>query len=139
MATLTEKAAALIAYLDRNATVSPKDTGQPTIAELLQQSRTAHGLYRRSLRHRANGVTIDGDPAAAAAALTAAARLRAEAEIADPQHADQAWADESRINFPHPALIDFYGDQIAAVVPPVIQPAPEPKPVDIVSANAETR
>lgn len=115
--TLTEKAVALIAYLDRNAKpdITPQD--RISIAELLTQSRAQHLIYRRALKHRVNGVMIDGDPTAAAEALAHSARLRAEAEISDPKHADSSWADDLTAKFPHEALIGFYETEIPTVLP----------------------
>lgn len=82
------------------------------VGALLKQSREQHLIYRRNLRHRANGVVLDGDPVAAATALKAAAAARAKAETADPTHADPVWSDDRAEKFPHAALLDFYLTQI---------------------------
>lgn len=123
--TLTEKAAALIAYLDAHAKpVEPN--GEPTVAELLQQSRNAHLMYRRALRRYEGGRIVDGNPVAAAEALALSARLRAQAELADPTHADQAWPDDLAAKHPHEALVEFYGDEAKRLIPPKREPAPKP-------------
>lgn len=130
MSTLTEKAVELLAYLDRTERVQQRSNERPTIAELLSQSRSQHLIYRRSLRHRANGITVDGNPVAAAEALAASARLRAQAEVRDPQHADSAWADDLAAKFPHTAMVEFYGDEVRRLMPQVFA-EPEPAPVDV--------
>lgn len=144
MQTLTDKAVALIAYLDKNAKPEQKPNDAPTVAQLLAQSRNAHAVYRRALRHRENGVTIDGDPAVAAEAVVATARLRAHAEILDPKHTDPAWADELKTTkFPHTAMMEFYADEVKYYVPLVAdvkaEPAPDAKPVEEMTPDAETR
>lgn len=120
MPTLTEQAVALIAYLDKNTAPQPKANAPPSIAALLTQSRAAHLTYRRSLRHRADGVTLDGNPAQAAESVASAARLRSQAEIQDPTHADSSWADDLAAKFPHAALMDFYKSEVEYYVPSVV-------------------
>lgn len=60
--------------------------GQPTVKELLDESRRWHITYRDSKRRRSQ--------LGAAVAIVNAARLRAQAELADPDHLDVAWMDE---------------------------------------------
>lgn len=128
MSKLTEKAVEIIAYLDKNQRAEHGDTQQPTVAALLSQSRAHHELYRRSLRHRVNGVTLDGDPVAAASEVATTARLRAQAEILDPAHVDPAWAEDLAAKFPHEALVLFYDDEIKYYVPPIYVPPVPPVP-----------
>jgi hypothetical protein len=116
MPTTTERAVAILTHLDAAAPVAAKDDA-PTVADLLAQSRAAHLVYRRSLRHRANGAIVEGNPVAASEALAQSARLRAQAEIADPEHVDAAWADDLAKGYPHIALVEFYGDEIKTSVP----------------------
>ena len=146
MQTLTEKAVELIAYLDKNEKADKKASDPLTVGELLAQSRAAHLVYRRSLRHRANGVTADGDPVAAAESLAVSARLRAQAEIQDPIHTNSAWADDLAAKFPHTALLEFYAGETVRLLPPIDDAKPvdeNPKPVDEppkdVTADAEAR
>ena len=127
--TLTDQAVALIAYLDKNTRVIKQDDS-PTIQDLLSQSRNAHLVYRRALPHRANGVTVTGDAATAADALSQSARLRAQAEINDPLHQSAAWQDDLSAKFPHEALLSFYDDEVHRLVPPVAATI-DPNPVEL--------
>ncbi len=71
-----------------------------TIAELLQKSREAHLRYRTSSGHIDNvgGVKTVPDPEAAREAIVDALEFRNEAETADPQHEDPAWATDTAAN-----------------------------------------
>jgi predicted RNase H-like nuclease len=123
MPTLTERATDLLAYLDQHATTRAEPVADaPTVADLLAQSRNAHQIYRRSLRHMAGGAIVEGNAAAAADAVAQSARLRAQAELADPTHSDPAWADDFAAKFPHHALIEFYQTEVPRLVPPVAKP-----------------
>lgn len=138
MSKLTEKAVEIIAYLDKNQKDQHGDSQQPTVAELLAQSRAHHQLYRRSLRHHANGVTVDGDPIAAASEVAITARLRAQAEILDPAHVDPAWAEDLAAKFPHEALVLFYDDEIKYYVPPLyVPPVPDVTPEPVLDPKDE--
>lgn len=131
MPTLTEQATALIAYLDQNTPAQPAKTGKVTVADLLQQSRQAHLAYRGAMPRFVNGVRVEGDPAAATAALATAARLRAQAELADQTHIDPAWIDDAAWSFSHPALLLFYAVKVKALLPPTAV-----APASVVTAEA---
>ncbi len=76
-----------------------------TIAELLSASRAAHGTYRE-LVDKLRRVE-------ARAHLLEAARLREEADAADPEHTDPAWNEPDRFAGKHDALTEFYAAQRA--------------------------
>lgn len=78
------------------------------VATLLAQSRSAHLEYRR---HCATPQS-PGDPLAAKAALAEAARLRAQAELADPNHEQAAWLAEDGTPYEHDSLIAWYAAQL---------------------------
>ena len=90
-----------------------------TIAELLAAARDAHTRYRAAVprmvpdRAQSKLVQASGDPAIARAQMAEALRLREEAEAADPEHRDLAWADEQTTQFRHAALVNFYREQLA--------------------------
>jgi len=82
----------------------------PTVIELLSQSRAQHLAYRSAQPRRdTQGTISDGNPEEAAAALSEAGRLRAQAELADPSHADPAWVIEP-MTHNHDELLNFYYD-----------------------------
>lgn len=111
--TLADRATAILATLgDRTPEKKPQDVNTPSVAALLQQSRDQHLIYRRSIKHAVAGVVMQGNPVAAAAAFREGARLRAEAELADPDHEDAAWADDLSQKFPHAALLEWYQEQL---------------------------
>lgn len=89
---------------------------QPTVAELLAQSRQKHQEYRDNLPRMGPGnpraVKIEGNIIAAAAAMWRACRLRVEAHALDPEQKDPAWQDEA-VTHDHDALLGFYGQQIS--------------------------
>ena len=89
---------------------------QPTVSDLLAQSRRAHLLYHQeSPRMAANGPSVQmqpGDPAAAREWLKQAAAARAQAEVIDPMHSDPSWADEANA-FPHQELLVYYLQQLS--------------------------
>jgi len=84
----------------------------PTVAEWLEQARSAHAWYRRAL--------ADGDASAADFSLQRAAVARAQAERADPEHTDRAWdhsgvvmmAAEVTHGDLHDDLLEFYAQQL---------------------------
>ncbi len=127
MSTLTEKAAEILAYLDKNTKPNRGDGDTPTVSELLARSRASHEIYRRSLRHRVNGITVDGNVQAAAEAVATSARLRMQAELRDPRHEDAAWVDDMAAKFPHTAMVQFYEDEVKYYVPVIA----EAKPVEV--------
>ena len=94
---------------------------QPTIAELLQQSRAAHALFRRFSPHvRAVGsqkVVTAGDVTAARAHLALAGAFRKEAHDRDPDMTDPAWVDDIAAGFEHSKVLTFYAEQAATAVP----------------------
>ncbi len=114
--TLPDLATAILATLGERAEPTQlrvdSPDASPSVAALLQQSRAQHTLYRRSIRHIVNGVTLPGNPDAANTAFREAARRRAEAELADPSHADASWPDDLAQKFPHAALLEWYQEQI---------------------------
>lgn len=88
------------------------DPPQPSVSDLLAASRRAHLLYHQeSPRMAASGASAPvmqaGNPDAARDWLKQAANARAQAELLDPTHSDQAWADEVG-TFPHQELLVFY-------------------------------
>lgn len=90
---------------------------QPTVAQLLATSRSAHLQYHQFLPRMAAVAGASpqaqaGDAAAALAALKSAAASRAQAELVDPQHRDPAWADDSQTS-PHQELLVFYLQQLS--------------------------
>jgi hypothetical protein len=85
-------------------------TTAPTVLELLSQSRAQHLAYRSALPRRdTQGTISEGKPEEAVAALREAGRLRAQAELADPDHADPAWLIEP-MTHNHDELLNFYYD-----------------------------
>lgn len=113
--TLSDRATAILATLgDREKSQSETRVDGPTVATFLQLSRDQHTIYRRNLKHSVAGAIVQGNPAAAAQALREAARMRAEAELADPEHDDPAWAVDLSQKFPHPALLEWYQEQITS-------------------------
>jgi hypothetical protein len=82
---------------------------QSSVSALLNLSKAAHTTYRQML-------TIQRNAEAAHDALASAARYRAEAQEADPQHHDPAWSDDASTHeFAsishgeiHDDLLDFY-------------------------------
>lgn len=82
---------------------------EPSVADLLAQSRQAHVDYRQALPTP----TAAGDVVIARDAVQRAAQLRAQAEVDDPDHADPAWQSELGTPFSDSdALLSFYVDQI---------------------------
>ena len=82
----------------------------PSVSELLSQSRAQHLAYRAAQpRRNTQGQISDGDAIASDAAISEAGKLRAQAELADPQHADPAWLDEPATH-DHDELLTFYFD-----------------------------
>ena len=80
------------------------------VAELLQQSRSAHAEYRRaSGRTDKDGLVVSApDYGSAEAHVARALALRLEAHESDPLHADPAWDSEKHLRFHHDALMAFY-------------------------------
>ncbi len=74
--------------------------GAMTVAELLQKSREAHLRYRQSSGHidSVGGVRTVPDPEAGRTAIVDALEFRNEAEAADPDHEDAAWAADTAAN-----------------------------------------
>lgn len=80
----------------------------PTIGQLLGQSKAAHLNYRKAASNQRWTVAADE--------LATAARDRAAAEVADPNHADPAWQDDASLhpfqrfshNGIHDDLLSFY-------------------------------
>lgn len=83
-----------------------------TVSELLTASRAAHAQYRANVAHRLAAGVQPGNPVAARAALEQAATLRKQAEDADPQHVDAAWASDALIS-DHQQLLTWYAEQLA--------------------------
>jgi hypothetical protein len=73
------------------------------VAELLAQSISQHQAYRSAL--------TNSMPAQAIEALQQARDLRQQADAADPEHRDPAWASQER-KYPHQPLMAFYGQQV---------------------------
>ncbi len=88
-----------------------------TVAQLLQQARSAHEQYRMNLpRHDPRTKqTIPGNADAAAQWLRKAMDLRAEAENADQAGDASAWRDDASTH-PHYALLRWYDQQLAPAV-----------------------
>ena len=84
------------------------------VQDLLDRSRAAHLRYRQ-LSTRYNPATQQmelGDPLAARQALIDASILRAQAELADPDHQQVGWLAEVGTSYEHEPLIEFYHSQL---------------------------
>ena len=88
-----------------------------TVAQLLQQARSAHEQYRMNLpRHEPRTKrTIPGNAEAAAQWLRKAMDLRAEAEHADVAGTSAAWREDA-VSSPHYALLRFFDQQLTPSV-----------------------
>ena len=84
------------------------------VHDLLDRSRAAHVRYRQfSTRYNPATQQIDpGDPLEALRALVEAATLRAQAELADPDHQQVGWLAEVGTPYEHEPLIEFYHSQL---------------------------
>lgn len=71
-----------------------------TVRDLLQQSRTAHTLYRRAAGHVQSDGSVQTYPndEAARLAIVDAYDYRRQAQRLDPQHTDPAWAEDAAAN-----------------------------------------
>lgn len=113
MTELSDRATAILATLgQREKKHELPQLDAPNVGALLQQSRDQHLIYRRSIRHAVAGVVVQGNPVAADAAFRESARLRSEAELADPNHEDAAWVNDAGQKFPHAALLEWYQEQL---------------------------
>lgn len=96
---------------------------QPTVAELLEQSRAAHQDYRSSLPRMAGGggkvVAVDGDVVKAAAALNLAATLRKQAYDLDPDLTEDAWIVDAAATGGPNVLMTWYAEHLARTDDPV--------------------
>lgn len=94
----------------------------PTVEELLAASRAAHAEYRRNLP-RMQSVRggkpqeVAGDPVKAREALERAATLRLQAEVANPDMDDPAWASDAVKSGDHQTLRTFYAEVAARPLP----------------------
>lgn len=111
--TLADRATAILATLGDTES-KPQQVGKVSVSALLTASRDQHLIYRRSIKHAVGGVVVQGNPVAADAAFRESARLRAEAELADPDHADPSWAIDASQKFPHAALLEWYQEQLTS-------------------------
>lgn len=110
-----KKKAAKAVAVPAAATIS-----QPTVTDLLAQSRQAHQEYRDNVprMHSAapgavKAAQVDGDAITAGDALWLACRLRVEAHALDPTLSDPAWQDEA-VSHDHDALLEFYAKQLSS-------------------------
>lgn len=91
-----------------------------TVAELLQAARVAHEDYRRNVPHMRFSVgkgkpeQVGGDAAKSVEAMREALRLRLEAEAADPNRLDPAWATDLAQNYRHASLTAWYQEKLAS-------------------------
>lgn len=96
---------------------------QPTVAELLEQSRAAHQDYRANLPRMAGAggklVEIAGDVVKAAAALNLAATLRKQAHDLDPGQLEDAWAVDSIFAGGPDVLMTWYAEHLGRTDDPV--------------------
>lgn len=89
----------------------------PTIAELLEQSRAAHAEYRANVPRMVAGgagsaVAIEGDVVKAAAALERAATLRRQAIDLDGEFLDDAWTVDSQLTGGPHTLMTWYAEHL---------------------------
>lgn len=86
-----------------------------TVANLLEQSRAAHKVYRQHAGRMKDGklaspIQLDKCGEAVRTAL----RLRTEADALDPQHSDQAWAEDMvQMKATHAEMVAFYCKYLA--------------------------
>lgn len=95
----------------------------PTVAELLEQSRAAHQDYRANVPRMASGGgsvgAIDGDVVRAAAAISLAAQLRKQAFDLDPEMREDAWTVDAQLTGGQHALMTWYAEHLAREDDPV--------------------
>ena len=66
-----------------------------TIAQLLEQSRSAHKVYRANTGRMKEGRLVNAPKLeAGAAAIQDALKARVKANTQDPDHSDAAWAED---------------------------------------------
>ncbi len=83
-----------------------------SVADLLAQSRAAHGRYRQAAGHidRTGGVILQPDDHAARLHIVDALHARQQAEAADPTHTDPAWSADAALNkgIPSAEMLTFF-------------------------------